>query len=401
MLNAHSGGTIGAGNNHIFETEYSSMASPRPTVLPPALIESQALDRLTTQHLTRLIRKTVAPNTQRAYESALVYWRAWHELRYAQPLTIPLKASAILQFLSDHVPDGIDGYSTMPIEVDAVLRERDLRRAGFASLAGIRRYLAAIAWAHSQAWSDDCGWRTPLDEPVVIAFVRKLTAIYATHNIEPTQKSGATRDELQAMLATCDADLVAKPLPIAWRQHERTLAAYRDRALLLFGWASGGRRRSEIAGATMDRLTRQKHAGQLAYTYRLGLSKTTRRGQVNNDKPIKGTAAVALDAWLRFAGIEDGRIFRSITAGTLGDSITDKSIARIIEKRAKRAGLAGNWGGHSLRSGFITQANLDAVPDAETMALSEHKSRQQLIRYHRRSAPLTSVAGDLFDRKKS
>lgn len=373
-----------------------------PKILPPALIDSSSLDLLTTRHLSGLIRKTVAPNTQRAYESALCYWRAWYQLRYAaDELPIPLHPNAVLQFLADHVPDGEGGYSTMPSEVDAVLRERDLRRADSTTLPAIRRYLAALAWAHTQAWTQDCGWRTPMDEPAVIAFVRKLTAIYATHKTMPAQKAGATRSILQAMLDTCAEDLCAKPLNVPWRQRERTLAAYRDRALLLFGWSSGGRRRSEISAATLDRLTRHRHDGELAFTYKLGLTKTTRRAQVTHDKPVKGTAALALEDWLQEAQIREGPIFRRVNAGTVGTALSDKAVARIIQKRAQRAGLDGDWGGHSLRSGFITQANLDNIPDAETMALSEHKSRQQLVRYHRASAPLKSKAGNLFDRPKS
>jgi hypothetical protein len=46
---------------------------------------------------------------------------------------------------------------------------------------------------------------------------------------------------------------------------------------LLFGWASGGRRRSEIARATMENLRKVASRG---YLYALGQSKTNQDGRV-------------------------------------------------------------------------------------------------------------------------
>ena len=47
---------------------------------------------------------------------------------------------------------------------------------------------------------------------------------------EPKRQRALTRDPLQLLLATCDESLKGK----------------RDRALLLFGWATGGRRREHL-----------------------------------------------------------------------------------------------------------------------------------------------------------
>ncbi|MET4727141.1 hypothetical protein ABIE09_000935 [Lysobacter enzymogenes] len=49
----------------------------------------------------------------------------------------------------------------------------------------------------------------------------------------------------------------------------------RDRALLCFGFASGGRRRSEIAAADMRDL---RKVGEDGYIYRLEYSKTQQAG---------------------------------------------------------------------------------------------------------------------------
>ena len=71
----------------------------------------------------------------------------------------------------------------------------------------------------------------------------------------PHKKTAITRPELESLLATCDD----------------SLEGLRDAALLLFGFASGGRRRSEIAAADLRDLSR---IGEKGYIYRLEYSKT-------------------------------------------------------------------------------------------------------------------------------
>ncbi len=372
-----------------------------PKILPPALLDNRQLDRITIAHLTELARNKLAPSTERNYNSALTYWRAWYCLRYhADDMPMPLSPAVVLQFLSDHVALTKKGYTTLPIELADVLKERGLRVTENTSLSSIRRYIAAITWWHSASWSKKCGWTPPTEDPEVKGYIQKLTGIYKRHNRALLQKSAAKLDQLDAMLLTCDQDLAAEPLAVAWRQRERTMAAHRDRALLLFGWTSGGRRRSEIATADMESLTRTTHDGQLAYTYRLGETKTTDEEDPTIDKPIKGTAAEALETWLMHTGIHSGRIFRSVAGGKLSDALSDRGVARIVQRRAQRAGLPGNWGGHSLRAGFITQGNLDGIADAEIMALTDHRTVQQLVRYHRESAGLVGKAGSMYDDRK-
>ena len=83
---------------------------------------------------------------------------------------------------------------------------------------------------------------------------------------------------MEALLATCQDDL----------------AGIRDRALLLFGFASGGRRRSEIVAATLENVRRD---GQGGFVFELGRSKTNQSGAKSptHIKPIVGEAAKALE----------------------------------------------------------------------------------------------------------
>lgn len=65
----------------------------------------------------------------------------------------------------------------------------------------------------------------------------------------------------------------------------------RDRALLLFATASGGRRRSEVVAARVEDLTPVEGG----YLFRLQHSKTNQAGR-GEDKQVLGRAALALEA---------------------------------------------------------------------------------------------------------
>ena len=57
-------------------------------------------------------------------------------------------------------------------------------------------------------------------------------------------------------------------------------------------------------------------------------------------------------AWIRRANLQDGMLFRHVANDKLrGPSLTSRSIARIIAKRADEAGFSGRVSGHSFRVG--------------------------------------------------
>ena len=167
------------------------------------------------------------------------------------------------------------------------------------------------------------------------------------------------------MLATCDD----------------SLEGLRDTALLCFGFASGGRRRSEIAVADMRDLRR---TGEETYIYRLEHSKTQQAGVTANstpNKPIIGRSARALTEWLEAAGVVEGAMFRRIWKNRVGPALSPASVGQIVQRRARLAGLEGNFGGHSLRSGFVTEAGKQGVPLPAVMAMTEHRSVASVVGY--------------------
>ena len=155
------------------------------------------------------------------------------------------------------------------------------------------------------------------------------------------KKPALMREPLEAMLATCDD----------------SLRGIRDRALLLFAWSSGGRRRSEVTSATRENVAK---AGERAYIFTLTHSKTNQAGadRADNRKSIVGVAADALDVWFAASGIRSGAIFRRIRRGDrLGEPLSSAAVRDIVKARALLAGLAEDFSAHSLRDRKSTRLN--------------------------------------------
>ena len=75
----------------------------------------------------------------------------------------------------------------------------------------------------------------------------------------------------------------------------------------------------------------------------------------------------------------------------------DKAVAAIVQRRAARAGLAGDFGAHSLRSGFITEGARQGIALPALMALTEHRSVAQAIGYFQAGEAAQSPAARLLE----
>ena len=326
-------------------------------VLPEQLAQ-QAADAV-----RELLAEAAAANTTRSYAAALRYWVGWHQARFGMELTLPVTEVAVIQFLVDHIQRKSKGglVSELPPAIDQALVVAGLKaNIGPLKLATVTQRMAVLSTAHKLK---------RLTNPCELASVRTLLSRARRAAVKrgerPTKKTAITRPELEAMLATCDDSLEGR----------------RDRALLCFGFASGGRRRSEIAAADLRDL---RKTGDDAYIYRLEFSKTQQAGVTVDstpDKPILGRSAQALSAWIEAARISEGAIFRRVWKDRVGAALLAGSIATIVKRRAKMAGLEGNFGAHSLRSGFVTEAGKQGVPLPAVMAMTEHRSVASVIGY--------------------
>lgn len=202
----------------------------------------------------------------------------------------------------------------------------------------------------------------------------------AKRGITPDKKAAITLEPLQAMLATCDD----------------SLRGIRDRALLLFAWSSGGRRRSEVTDATMQNTRR---VGPRAFSFTLLHSRTKQTGEhcADSEKPILEEAADALGMWISRAGLKDGPLFRRVRRGNkVGEPLAPAAIRDIVRERAALAGLEPEFAAHSLRSGFVREAARQNVPLGEAMALTGHASATSLIGYYRSAETAQSKAATLL-----
>jgi integrase len=347
-------------------------------------------------------------NTRRTYETALLYWGAWYALRYGHLLIAPVPFTVVIQFVLDHlqhnplaepsepspfIPSSRSSQHLLPAQIDALLvRDGYKAKPGPWSLATVETRLAALSRAHDMLIANDRQRRSPEDNPLRSPAVRHLmSAVRRTYARRPPDQQrarpvAATRSVMHKLLETCGDDLIG----------------IRDRALLLFGFASGGRRRSEIVAATLENVRRDGDG----FLYELRHSKTNQSGvrSPENFKPIQGEAATALEAWLQElfrVRITQGPLFRRILNGQIHEPLKDAAVRDIVRRRAQMADQPlGKLSAHSLRSGFVTESGRQNIAIGEAMALTGHRSVQTFISYYRTGEAATSAAARLMEGKK-
>jgi integrase len=349
-----------------------AMPATAALILPDQLAQ-QAADAV-----RELLAEAAAANTTRSYATALRYWAGWHQARYGVDLGLPVSETVVIQFLIDHIQrkskTGL--VSELPLVMDQALVAAGLKaKVGPLKLSTVVQRVAVLSTAHKLKRLTN-----PCELPSVRTLLSRARRAAVKRGERPSKKTAITRPELEAMLATCDD----------------SLEGLRDRALLCFGFASGGRRRSEIAAANMRDL---RKVGDNGYIYRLEYSKTQQAGvkaDSTPDKPILGRSAEALSDWLEAAGICQGAIFRRVWKDRVGPALLPGSVATIVKRRARLAGLEGDFGAHSLRSGFVTEAGRQGVPLPAVMAMTEHRSVASVIGYFQAGAAEDNPAARLL-----
>lgn len=376
----------GRGDNHSMSSDEllpSSLsgdidaAPPLRSVNPAG--SSPALPPAAQKAIRELMREGESINTRSSYQSAMRYWAAWHVLRMGRTMQLPLPVSTVLQFIIDHAQrQGANGLvHEMPEEIDQALVAAGYKgKKGPPAHNTLVHRVAVLSKAHQVH-----GLSNPCQDGAVRELMSRTRKAYARRGEQAQKKDALTRDVLEQLLATCDD----------------SLRGLRDRALLLFAWSSGGRRRSEVAAADMRYL---RAVGPGDYIYTLAHSKTNQSGldTPENHKPVTGRAATALSAWLAAAQIHEGPIFRRIRkGGHVAEPLTPAAVRNIVQQRCKLAGVDGDFSAHSLRSGFVTEAGRQNVPLPDTMALTGHHSVNTVMGYYRADTALQNRAARLLD----
>lgn len=164
-------------------------------------------------------------------------------------------------------------------------------------------------------------------------------------------------------------------------------ASLRDRAVLLIGFVAA-LRRSEISALNVEDVT----------IVRAGLEVSIRRSKTDQlgagcmlPVPYGSSIATcpvrALQAWLELAGSSSGPLFVAINRGRriTPHRLSGESIATIVQRRSRAAGIETDIGGHSLRAGFCTSAADANVSLLDSMTQNRHRSMQVAAIYVRRS----------------
>lgn len=328
--------------------------------------------------LKHLAGEGMGENTLRALASDLGYLEAWCLAATGDALPWPVPESLLLKFVAQHLFDPAERERNplhgMPGEVESLLRSRGLLKSqGPHAPATVRRRLTS--WSILTRWR---GLEGAFASPMLKSAIRLAVRASGRPRMRKS-KSAVTADILAQLIATCGTD---------------RLVDCRDRAVLLVAFASGGRRRSEIAGLHVEDLVEEEPVAVEpgnplspflpCLSLRLGRTKTT---DADDDATslLIGRPVEALKRWLSEAGIETGPVFRRIDQWGNVDRrpLTPQSVNLIVKARCEKAGLdPDRFSAHGLRSGYLTEAANRGVPLQEAMQQSQHKSVAQASSYY-------------------
>ncbi|MER8445048.1 tyrosine-type recombinase/integrase [Mesorhizobium sp. M1066] len=328
--------------------------------------------------LRHLAKEGIGANSLRALASDLGYLEAWALAATGQPLPWPAPEAFLIKFVAHHLWDftkrETDPAHGMPEEVAAILKSRGvLRSDGPHAPATVRRRLSS--WSTLTKWR---GLRGKFNGPGLQSAV-KLAVRASARPRGRKSKKAVTADILAVMLKACVGD---------------RLVDVRDRALLITAFASGGRRRSEMASLRFEQIVEEEPVpanpknpdGEKlpCLSIRLGRTKTT---QAESDAFVLlvGRPVLVLKDWLERAGITEGAVFRGIDRwGNLEKrALTPQAVNLILKRRVAEAGLdPAAFSAHGLRSGYLTETARRGIPLPEAMQQSQHRSVQQASNYY-------------------
>ena len=324
--------------------EGTALAPPAPTLSAIAREDARILADLARAVEDDLARPDLAASTERAYahdwaDFATFCHRHGLDALPAAPQTLALYLKS-LETKKSQSPAGL--------------------RAGSAglSVSTLRRRLAAIASKHGTEKLE-----TPTNHPLVKKLLRRYSRSRGTAE---KKKDALTIERLPAILMAMPDDL----------------PALRDRALLLLGYA-GAFRRSELVALDVEDL-RFSNSGLYVWIS-AAKNDPRKKGRELYVPRLSGTelcAVRALESWIGIVGAT-AAVFRSFNlCGRLTANRLDPGdVARILRRRCTAAGVSGDFAGHSLRRGFITNAAKKKVPVENIKRVTGQRSNGVVLEY--------------------
>lgn len=293
------------------------------------------------EEVADLAREDRRPSTRRVYRSKWGLFTRFCEDREARPLP------------------------AAPEMVGVYLKER----AKEVSLSTIRQDVAAIRWMHE---------RNGREDPTSHAGVsRLLDGISQTSDTTPEKKQALLTKHVRAMVDALPSEKPKSESPdeVGPTARATYLRAFRDRAIILVGFA-GAFRRAELASIDVGHVSFNADGMEI----HVRKSKTEPRTVGINFAQSGGFCPVrTLNAWMDIASIEDGPIFRAVPrSGEIAPdesatSITGRAVRNVLGNAAEAAGLDRDAvAGHSLRRGHLTQGALNGAELNRLMKQAGH-----------------------------
>jgi integrase len=92
----------------------------------------------------------------------------------------------------------------------------------------------------------------------------------------------------------------------------------------------------------------------------------------------------AVETWVAVLQTDEGPLFRAVDRhGRIHPTrLTPQSVALVVKKLIAKAGIPGDYAGHSLRAGFAT-ATAAGVPERAILVQTGHRSLATLRKYIR------------------
>lgn len=316
-------------------------------------------DRQLDMEMAKLAARSLAPKTRAVYETDWRQWVQFCTVRGWEPDPPDnVQVGKFLTWLKSQ------GFSQSKLSrVAAAINKLCNCETSVTSSTEVKKVLGGAARMDSR---NDKGQASPL-------LLDGLRAVIDVINREAAHSGGTDRSRVQSI---------------------------RNKAAILVGWAAA-LRVSELSEFLYEDVT----VSSTGVTLKIRASKTDQEGEGDQsvvpfvDSPL--CAASALVEWLAVRGSEPGALFCNLSKNgvpRLSKALTGNTISTLVKRYAEIGGLNGRYSGHSLRSGFCTQAAIDKVPLHAIMRVTRHRKVQTLMGYIREvadheSSPLHRVLG--------
>ena len=288
-------------------------------------------DRQPFDDCAKAARGALSANTERAMRSDLAIYAGWCEA--CGETAVPASAETIAAF------------------VDAMAKLK--------APATVRRYVASIAAAHRAM---GCG-KTARSEPVR----RALQRMHRRKGRRQAQAQGLTGPLRERLLGTPGDGLIDA----------------RNRALLAVAYDTLLRRAELVALQIADIVEEPDGAA----TVLVRRTKCDREGR-GAMAYIAPDSMALVHEWLERSGVADGRLFRSLNRGAVGERLDASQVPRIFKSMAERADLPAEVvdgiSGHSTRVGATQDMVAEGVPMASIQQAGRWKTTAMVNRYGER-----------------